>query len=84
MARGPSGRLVVDLDPALKRELHAALAADGTTFKEWLIARVSEYFDQRRQPSLPGIIRYPAAKEEPALRVAEDAPQTASPRNPKP
>ena len=55
MARGPSGRLVVDLDPALKRELHAALAADGTTFKEWLIARVSEYFDQRQQPRLPGI-----------------------------
>ncbi len=55
MARGPSGRIVADLDPGLKRQFHAALAADGTTFKEWLLARVSTYFEDRQQPRLPGI-----------------------------
>jgi len=73
MAHGPSGRLVADVAPALKRELHAALAADGTNFKEWLLARVSEYLDERRQPRLPGIAvsiavpsNIPLAAEEPA------------------
>lgn len=82
MARGPSGRLVIEVDPTLKRDLHAALAADGLTLKDWFLQRVSEYTAERRQPSLPGIIRYPAAVEEPLLRVAEDASPT--PQNPQP
>jgi hypothetical protein len=55
MARGPSGRLVIEVDPPLKRDLHSALAADGTTLKEWFIQRTKEYLNDRRQPGLPGI-----------------------------
>lgn len=55
MARGPSGRLVVDFDPLLKREFHAALAADGTNFKEWLRVRVQDYLDNRLQPRFPSL-----------------------------
>lgn len=84
MARGPSGRLVIEVDPTLKRDLHAALAAEGLTLKDWFLQRASEYTAERRQPTLPGIIRYPAADEESLLRVAEDAPRTPSPRNPQP
>lgn len=54
MARGPSGRIVVFLEPALKRDLHAALAADDSTLKDWVEAQATAYLDQRRQPALPG------------------------------
>ena len=84
MARGPSGRLVIEVDPLLKRDLHAALAADGLTLKDWFLRHASEYIAARRQPSLPGIIRYSATNEEPSLRVAEESPQTAPRQSPKP
>jgi hypothetical protein len=82
MARGPSGRIVVDLDPALKREFHAALAADGTTFKEWLLVRVSAYFEDRQQPRLPGISSSALELEETAL--AAEHPATYKIQKPKP
>ncbi len=50
MARGPSGRLVFEIDPALKRELHARLARDGRSAKDWLLERIETYLDA---PQLP-------------------------------
>ena len=67
MARGPSGRIVVEIDPRRKRALYAALASEGLTFKEWLIAASEDYLAQRDQPSLPGIASFPS----PLARVAE-------------
>lgn len=52
MSRGLSGRLVVEMDPQLKRELYSALASDGLTFKNWLVERVERYIIERRQPDL--------------------------------
>ena len=72
MARGQSGRLVIEVDPILKRDLHSALAADGLTLKDWFLHRADEYLVERRQPSLPGITRlYPISDEE-TLRAAEE------------
>lgn len=93
MAKGPSGRLVVDIDPGLKRELHASLAADGTTFKEWVTARIDQYLDERRQPGLPGMdpgmhpgmhpgMRYSQPEEDNFPMAAEDA-ATFNPSAPK-
>ena len=52
MSRGPSGRLVVELNPDLKRELYLALTLDSLTFKEWLTGQVERYISERRQPPL--------------------------------
>lgn len=89
MAKGPSGRLVVDIDPTLKRELHASLAADGTTFKEWVIARIDQYLDERRQPGLPGMqpgthpgMHYSQSEEDSFPMAAEEA-ATFNPSDPK-
>lgn len=82
MARGPSGRLVIEVETQLKRELHAALAADGTTLKDWFLRCAAEYFAERRQPSLP-IFRYPTG-EQPSLRVAEEPTLPSGPKNPQP
>ena len=35
MAVGESGRLVVEIDPNLKKELHQTLREDGTNLKDW-------------------------------------------------
>jgi hypothetical protein len=52
MSQGLSGRMVVELEPALKRRLYASLASDGLTFKQWLIRQADAYLSQRRQPLL--------------------------------
>lgn len=52
MSRGPSGRIVVELDPALKHELYSALAADGLTFKDWLSGRIEGYLASHGQAIL--------------------------------
>ena len=54
MARGPSGRFVIDLDPETKREMHIALAKDGLTLKDWFKERVAIYLSDRTQPTFPG------------------------------
>ena len=55
MARGPSGRIVIEFDPLLKRDLHSALAADGLSLKDWFILRARQYMAERNQPALPGM-----------------------------
>ena len=52
MSQGTSGRMVVELEPLLKRRLYAALAVDGLTFKQWLISQSERYLSDREQPLL--------------------------------
>lgn len=43
MARGPSGRIVVEVPPELKRRLHSRLAGDGRSLKGWFVEHVNAY-----------------------------------------
>lgn len=52
MSRGPSGRLVVELEPDLKHQLYIALSLDRLTFKDWLVGQVERYISEQRQPTL--------------------------------
>ena len=70
MARGPSGRIIIEVDPSFKRNLHSSLAADGLSMKDWFLKQGSEYLVERKQPALPGIV-YKATANEPALLAAE-------------
>ncbi len=76
MARGPSGRLVIEMDPILKRDLHSALAADGITLKDWFLKHVSEYVADRRRLN---IVQYSADLDEPSARVAEEPSENPQP-----
>jgi len=58
MARGPSGKLVVDIDPTLKDALHAKLAAEKKTVRQWVAARAAEYVAAGDGPSY--VVRQPA------------------------
>lgn len=82
MARGPSNRIVVDVDPLLKRDLHSALAADGLSLKDWFVRHARQYIAERNQPSLPGVI-YPPHQPDAFLLVAETPPPYKTSEEPK-
>lgn len=52
MARGPSGRVVIEVEPSLKRALHAQLVSEGRSLKEWFLECAESYLDPPQQ-SLP-------------------------------
>ena len=49
---GASGRIVIEVPPELKRELHSLLAQDGLTLKQWFIQQAEDYISRSRQPLL--------------------------------
>lgn len=52
MARGKSGRIVLEVDPSLKRELYLALEHEQQTLKEWFMVHVQQFLSEQVQPSL--------------------------------
>lgn len=50
--RGESGRIVIEVDPVMKRRLYSALALSGSTLKEWFVKAAVEYCDETVQPEL--------------------------------
>ena len=52
MSIGNSGRIVIEIDAALKRELYAHLEKEHLTLKGWFIKSVNSYLEQSVQPSL--------------------------------
>lgn len=59
MARGESGRIVVEVDCDQKRELYAALAESGSALKDCFIHASAQYFRRVRQPELFGDAEVP-------------------------
>lgn len=54
MARGKSGRIVVEVAPEFKKRLYLALAHESLTLREWFIREAAKYIDRQTQPSLFG------------------------------
>jgi len=52
MARGTSGRIVVEIDPKEKKELYDALTQDGFTLKDWFLQQSTRYLGNRNQVPL--------------------------------
>lgn len=55
MPKGQSGRIVVELDPNLKRRLYSALAMENSTLKQWFVDAAQQYVAEREKPLLPRI-----------------------------
>jgi hypothetical protein len=47
MAKGDSGRLVIEVDPLFKRRLYSALAADGRTLKSWFVESAARFVKKK-------------------------------------
>jgi len=54
MAIGDSGRIVLEVEPLLKRRLYSALQLERKSLKDWFIARAEEYVQAQQQPGLFG------------------------------
>lgn len=52
MSVGPSGRIVVEVEPELKRELHSVLLKDGQTLKDWFVTQAKSYVEGHQQMKL--------------------------------
>lgn len=49
MARGDSGRIVIEISPDLKRQLYSALAIENQTLKDWFIETASDYLGGQKE-----------------------------------
>jgi hypothetical protein len=52
MSVGTSGRVVLEIEPMLKRELYAALSLEGKTLKGWFVAQATNFLADAGQLSL--------------------------------
>lgn len=53
MSRGPSGRIVVEIDPDVKLRLYEQIEGDGTTFKQWLLIQIERFLAVRGERPRP-------------------------------
>ena len=52
MARGKSGRVVLEIDPEEKQRLYLALELEGKTLKQWFLEQATETIGQVSKRSL--------------------------------
>ncbi len=62
MSIGSSGRIVIEVDAALKQELYAALEKERLTLKEWFLRNATNYLTTTVQP---GLFDSPSAQHQP-------------------
>jgi len=48
-----SGRIVLEVDPDLKKQLYRTLAKDGLTLKQWFLERTEKYLVDSTQLGIP-------------------------------
>lgn len=53
MSVGRSGRIVIEVEPDVKRLLYSALARDGLTLKNWFLRSAESYLRDGAQIRLP-------------------------------
>ena len=53
MSIGNSGRIVIEIEPELKKELHTVLRTEGTNLKTWFLENVERLLSEKGQQSLP-------------------------------
>jgi hypothetical protein len=52
MPRSNSGRIVIEVEPEVKRRLYAALSLAGSTLKDWFVRNAVDFCDEAAQPRL--------------------------------
>lgn len=52
MSIGSSGRIVIEIEPDLKQELHKALRKEGLNLKAWFLENAEEFLAERGQLQL--------------------------------
>ncbi|WP_387465863.1 hypothetical protein [Photorhabdus sp. RM323S] len=48
MAKGVSGRIVLEVDPELKKTLYSVLAMEQQTLKNWFVDKAQKHIDEKK------------------------------------
>ena len=51
MSIGQSGRIVIEIEPELKRKLYSILTMEGRTMKDWFITQVETLVSEENKSS---------------------------------
>ena len=62
MPVGDSGRIVLEIDPVLKKQIYAVLSESGLTLKTWFIETARAQLIEKHQLALD--LRVPGKEEE--------------------
>ena len=54
MAKGGSGRVVMEINPELKKELYSILALEQKTLKDWFIEQAEDFLKKKRVTNRKG------------------------------
>jgi hypothetical protein len=54
VARGKSGRVVVDVDPAMKARMYVVLAEQGLTMRDWFVQRAQAFVERPKESETTG------------------------------
>jgi len=67
MARGESGRIVLEIDPTQKDELYSAVTKEGMTLKDWFLQQAANYLNNHSQLTFfrPSVV----AEDSPTYRA---------------
>lgn len=52
MSIGSSGRIVIEIEPEVKRQLYSTLAREGMTLKDWFLHEAQNYMKATAQMPL--------------------------------
>lgn len=52
MSIGSSGRIVIEVEPEVKRQLYSVLAREGMTLKDWFLREAQNYMQTSTQMPL--------------------------------
>ncbi|MDC4572052.1 hypothetical protein NQ792_04905 [Acinetobacter baumannii] len=57
MAKGDSGRIVLEIDQTLKKNLYAMLAMEQQTLKEWFVLRAESHSSEKKAELLKSFLK---------------------------
>lgn len=49
---GESGRIVIEIEPEIKKRLYSILSAEGLSLKEWFLSHADEFIEGNGQLKL--------------------------------
>jgi len=55
VAKGDSGRIVLEVDPTLKKQLYSILALEQKTLKDWLIQQAEQHVKNKKNDLIKSI-----------------------------
>ena len=55
MAKGDSGRIVLEINPTLKKQLYSILALENKTLKDWFILHAEQHIKDKKNELIKSI-----------------------------